>query len=160
MSDAVIVVDQDGIKSFFSALINPQHYEIFVDGRKAGELTGYQTRSATHLAPGKHSIYVRAYARDSVTITRTFSYSETVDVELSAGERRSFTCGLIPGPPLRTFFIFGGLFITILVLFIPAAYLTLRTRNTVVTLMALAILAFSWYGYSTKPGANIYLRQV
>ena len=161
-SGASITVNQDGIKSLFSALIKPQHYEIFIDQQKAGELTGYQTRSTTQLAPGRHSIYVRAYARDSVSITRVYGYSQTFDVELSEGERRSFSCGLLPGPPLRKWLIFGGLLLTLLLAYapMPAGWLTLRIRYALVMAMALLTIACSWYGYSSKPGANIYLKEV
>ncbi len=161
VNGASITVNQDGIKSFFSALINPQHYEIFIDDQKTGELTGYTTRNTTQVAPGRHSIYVRAYARDSVTISRVYGYSETLDVELSSGERKSFSCGLLPGPPLRKWLIFGGLFITLLLAFVPvsADLLTPRPRYALVMVMALVTIAVSWYGYSSQPGANVYLKE-
>ena len=157
---ASITVNQDGIKSFFSAVINAQHYEIFVDDRKLGELTGYRSRYTVWLAPGPHAIYVRAYARDSVSVTRVHSYSETLNIELSPGEHRVLSCGLVPGPPLREFFVFGGLAITLLLLFVPLpAPLSLRARYGLVMAMALITLALSWYGYSSRPGANIYLKE-
>jgi len=161
LNGASITVNQDGIKSFFSALINPQHYEIFIDNQKAGELTGYTTRSTSQLAPGRHSIYVRVYARDSVSVTRVYGYSQTLDVELSPGERKSFSCGLLPGPPLRKWLIFGGLLITLVLALapMPPGLLTPRARYALVMAMALMTIAFSWYGYSSKPGANIYLKE-
>lgn len=161
LSSASITVNQEGIKPFFLALINPQHYEIFIDNQKAGELTGYTTRSTTQLAPGRHSIYLRVYARDSVSITRVYGYSETREVELSPGERKSFSCGLLPGPPLRKWLIFGGLLITLVLAFapMPAGLLTPRARYALVMAMALVTIASSWYGYSSKPGANIYLKE-
>ncbi len=161
MNNASITVHQDGIKSFFSALINPQHYEIFIDDRKVGELTGYRTRNTTNLAPGPHSIYVRAYARDSVTITRVYGYSQTLEVELWPGERRSFSCGLMPGPPLRKWLIFGGLLLTLVLAFapLPEGLLAPRARYALIMAMALVTIAASWYGYSSKPGVNIYLKE-
>lgn len=160
-SEAHIVVNQDGIRSFFAALINPQHYEVFVDNAKVGELTGYRAIIAEQLPPGQHSIYVRAYNRDSVSITRTYSYSHTFDVELSPGECRRFHCGLVPGPPLRKWLIYGGLLITLVLAYapMPAEWLTVRHRYMLVMGMALLTLAVSWYGYSSRPGANIYLKQ-
>ncbi len=161
LNGASITVNQDGIKSFFSALINPQHYEIFIDDRKVGELTGYTTRNTTQLPPGRHSIYVRVYARDSVSVTRIYGYSQTLDVELSSGERKSFSCGLLPGPPLRKWLIFGGLLITLVLVFapMPADLLTPRARYALIMSMALVTIAVSWYGYSSKPGVNIYLKE-
>lgn len=161
LSNASITVHQDGIKSFFSALINPQHYEIFIDNQKVGELTGYQSKSITSLAPGRHSVYVRAYARDSVTITRVFGYSETLDVEVSTGECKSLSCGLLPGPPLRKWLVFGGLLITLLLVFapLPQGLLAPRARYALVMAMALVTVAVSWFGYSSEPGANIYLKE-
>lgn len=161
LSSTSIIVNQDGIKSLFSALINPQHYEIFIDDRKTGELTGYQTRSSTQLAPGRHSIYVRAYARDSVSVTRVYGYSQTLEVEVLPGERKTFSCGLLPGPPLRKWLIFGGLLITLVLACapLPEGLLTPRARYAFVMAMALLTIAASWYGYSSKPGANIYLRE-
>jgi hypothetical protein len=161
LNGASITVNQDGIKSFFSALINPQHYKIFIDNQKAGELTGYQTRSSTQLAPGRHSIYVRAYARDSVTITRVYGYSQTLEVEVSPGERKSFSCGLLSGPPPRKWLIFGGLLVTLVLAFapMPEGLLTPRARYAFVMAMALVTVAVSWYGYSSKSGANIYLKE-
>ena len=160
-SDASITVNQDGIGSFFSALINPQHYEIFIDDQKAGELTGYRTRSAARLPPGRHSIYVRVYARDSASISRVYGYSQTLDLELSPGESKSLSCGLLPGPPLRKWLSFGGLLLTILLASapMPNGLLTPRARYALVMAFALLTIAFSWYGYSSKPGANIYLKE-
>src|SRR6185437_1043651 len=116
---ASITVNQDGIKSSFSALINPQHYEIFVDHRKVDELTGYRSRGTTQLAPGSHSIYVRVYARDSVSINRVYGYSQSLDIDLEPGEHKNFHCGVLPGPPLRPWLIFGGLIVTLLLAFAP-----------------------------------------
>ena len=145
----------------FSALINPQHYEVFIDNLVAGELTGYRTSIGKQLAPGPHSIYVRAYARDSVSITRIYSYSATFDMELSAGERRSFSCGLTPEPPLRKWLIFGGLILSLLLALVPlpVGWLGLRGRYALVMTTALLTVAVSWYGYSFKRGANIYLKE-
>lgn len=161
LNGASITVSQDGIKSFFSALINPQHYEIFIDHRKTGELTGYATRNTTQLAPGRHSIYVRAYARDSVTVTRVYGYSQTLEVEVSAGEGKSFSCGLLPGPPLRKWLIFGGLFITLALAWapLPEGLLTPRARYALVMSMAFLTIAVSWYGYSPKTGTSVYLKE-
>jgi hypothetical protein len=57
---------------------------------------------------------VRAYARSSVTITRVYGYSQTLDVNLSPGESKRFSCGLVKGPPLRKPLILTSALITIL----------------------------------------------
>jgi hypothetical protein len=161
LNEASIIVNQDGIRNFGSALINAQTYEIFIDEQKVGELNGYHSQQIVPLALGTHSIYVRAYARDSVSVTRTYSCSQRYDVELAPGDNKTFSCGLIPGPPARGHLIFGGVLLA-LVLWIgpgPLAQLTHRTRSILVTLVAGLTLAGSWYGYSSKPGANIYLKE-
>lgn len=157
---ASITVNQDGIKSFFDALINAQTYEIYVDQRLVGELTGYQKTQTCRVAPGMHSVYVRAYARASASPARVYGYSQTLDVNLSAGEHKTLSCGLVPGPPLRKYLIFGGLFLSVLLLagVGPVGRLTLRSKYALVALAALITLACGWYGYSSVPGANIYLK--
>ena len=157
--EASITVNQDGINSFFSALINAQHYEIFIDNRKIGELTGYQSSSTVRLTSGAHSIYVRAYARDSVSITRVYGYSQTLDLDLAPGEHKRFSCGLVPGPPMRKWLVFGGLLVTLVLAFAPIPGLALRTRYALVAGVALLTIAGTWSGYSSRPGANIYLKQ-
>jgi hypothetical protein len=69
-NQASITVNQDGVKSFAAALWNPQQYEIFIDDQKVGLLNGYTNRKTCAISSGRHSIYVRAYARDSVSSTR------------------------------------------------------------------------------------------
>jgi hypothetical protein len=159
--EASITFNQDGIRGFGSALINAQSYELFIDGQNVGVLDGYNHRKTCTLSPGPHSIYVRAYARDSVSITRVYGYSQTLDVNLSAGEPKTLHCGLVTGPPLRKYLIFGGLLITILLLLGlgPVGSLALRTRYILVMVMAVLTMACSWYGHSSKPGANIYLKE-
>jgi len=100
LDHARITVVQDRIKSLLSKLFCAQHYDIYVDGEPMGILDGYRNRSDFSVAPGPHSIYVRAYARDSVSVTRVYGYSETLAVELAPGEHQSFSCGLMPSPPL------------------------------------------------------------
>jgi|SRR5579862_4246440 len=158
---ASITVNQDGIKSFASALINPQNYEIYLDGRRVGVLDGYHHRANLSVAPGHHELYVRVYARDSVSITRIYGYSHTLDVTLAEGDRKSFSCGVMTGPPVRKALIFGGTALTIF-LWIgigPIAQLPLRPRYLLVAIAALATYAFSWIGYSSKPGSSIYLQE-
>ncbi len=159
--DASITFHQDGIRGFGSAQINAQTYELFIDQQKVGELTGYTSEKTCSLAPGPHSIYVRAYARDSVTPTRIYGYSQTLDLELSPGEHQTFSCGLVPGPPLRKYLIFGGPTITLsFALGLgPLGTLSLHTRYELVMVLALATIACAWLGYSSKPGATIYLKQ-
>ena len=159
-SDASITFIMDGIRGFGSALLNAQSYELFVDEQKVGVLDGYNHLQICITTAGPHSIYVRAYARDSASVTRVYGYSQTLDINLSAGERKNLYCGVVPGPPLRKYLIFGGVLITILLLLGvgPVGSLPLRTRYILVTVMAALTLAGSWYGYSLKPGANIYLR--
>ncbi len=159
--EASITVNQDGITSFGSALINPQEYEIFIDDQKVGVLNGYQHQKICAITPGAHSIYVRAYARNSVSITRVYGYSETLDLNLSPGESERLSCGRVEGPPLRKYLIFGGLLITLLFWLGlgPIGQLPQRTRYICTTVMALITMACSWYGHSSTPGKNIYLRR-
>lgn len=160
-SQTRITVNQDGIKSFFAALMKVQHYEIFVDDQKVGELDGYTNRTTCPLLPGLHSIYVRAYARDSVSVTRIYGYSRTLSVDLPAGEHKSFSCGLMPGPPLRTPLVLGSVLVTLLIAIGPGpiGQIPQHTRNVLVMGMALVTLACCWYGYSSKPGSSIYLKE-
>jgi hypothetical protein len=160
-NEAAIIVNQDGIKSFGSALINAQTYEVFVDDQKAGELDGYHSQQICPLAAGAHSVYVRAYARDSVSVTRVYGYSQRYDVNLVPGENKTFSCGVVPGPAARKYLIFGGVLIAV-VLWLgigPIGQLAQRTRWILVMVVAAATLASSWLGYSSKPGANVYLRE-
>ncbi len=160
-TEASITVDQAGVKSFAAALWSPQEYEIFIDGHKVGVLNGYQNRNACALSSGPHSIYVRAYARDSAAITRVHGYSQTLDVNLSPGENKRFSCGIVKGPPLRKALLLTTSLITIL-LFLglgPIGDIPLRARYTSTLVMALVTMACSWYGYSSKPGASIYLKE-
>jgi hypothetical protein len=159
--DATITFKQDGIRGFGSALINAQSYELFVDEQKVGILDGYRSTRDCIALPGSHSVYVRACARDSATITRVYGYSQTLELNLAAGEHKRLSCGLMPGPPLRKYLIFGGLLITLLLLsgLGPIGNIPQHARYVLVMVMALVTLAGSWYGYSSKPGANIYLKE-
>lgn len=161
LNEASIIVNQDGIKNLGSALMNAQTYEIFIDEQKVGELDGYHSQRIIPVASGTHSIYVRAYARDSVSVTRTYSCSQRYDIELVPGDNKTFSCGLMPGPPARGYLIFGGVLLALLLWLGPGpiAQLTQRMRSILVTLVAGLTLAGSWYGYSSKPGANIYLKE-
>jgi hypothetical protein len=160
-AEASITVNQEGVKTFTSALLNAQEHEIFINGRKVGVLNGYQNRNVCALSAGPHSIYVRAYARDSATITRVYGYSQTIDVNLSPGENKRFSCGVVKGPPLRKALVLSTSLITIL-LFLgvgPIGDIPVRTRYAYTLVMALLTMACSWYGYSSKPGASIYLKE-
>ena len=160
--DASITFKQDGIRGFGSALMNAQTYELFVDGEKVGILDGYRSTKDYIALPGSHSVYVRAYARDSATITRVYGCSQTLEINLAAGEHKRLSCGLMPGPPLRKYLIFGGLFITLLLLsgLGPIGTIPLHTRYVLVMVMAVVTMVSSWYGHSSEPGANIYLKEV
>lgn len=160
-NQAAIIVNQDGIKSFVSALINAQVYEIFVDDRNVGKLNGYRSQQIIPLAAGAHSIYVRAYARDSVSVTRVYGYSQNLDVELAPGDNKRFSCGVVPGPPARKYVIFAGILIALLFWLGPGpiGHIAPRTRWSLVAVVCAAALASSWLGYSSKPGANIYLKE-
>jgi len=59
-NQASVTVIQDGIKSYWSALVNGQHYDIFVDDKNVGLLNGYTSRTTCSLPPGPHSICLRA----------------------------------------------------------------------------------------------------
>jgi hypothetical protein len=160
-TEASITVNQDGVASFSSALLNVQEYEIFIDGQKVGLLNGYQNRNVSAISSGPHSIYVRAYARDSATITRVYGYSQTLEVNVSPGENKSLSCGIVKGPPLRKPLMLTTSLITVL-LFLglgPIGNIPTRTRYAYTLVMALLTMACSWYGYSSKPGASIYLKE-
>jgi hypothetical protein len=160
-NQASITVCQDGIKSIVAAFMRVQHYEVFVDDQKIAELNGYTTRTTCSVSPGSHAIYVRVYARDSVSVTRIYGSSRTLSVDLSPGEHKFFSCGLLPGPLMRTLLLFGSLMITLLFAsgLGPLAYIPGRKRSLLVMGMALVTLACCWYGYSSKPGSSIYLRE-
>jgi len=100
---ASVTIKQDGVNSFATALWNPQHYEIFVDDRMAGLLNGYQNRWTCSVTPGRHSVYVRAYARDSNSLTRVYGYSDTLQLELLPDEDKTLSCGLLRRPPMRKY---------------------------------------------------------
>lgn len=158
---ASLTVNQDGIKSFLYALFAAQSYDVFIDGRTVGVLDGYHATLTSQVSPGPHSVYVRAYARNSVSLTRVYGYSKELEVELAAGEHKVFSCGRMPGPPLRGPLIFIGLALTFFLWFGPGpiARLPVREHNLVVAGMALVTYACGWIGYSTKRGATIYLKE-
>jgi hypothetical protein len=160
-TEASILVNQEGVDSVAAALLNAQEYEIFIDDRKVGVLDGYHNNNACSVSPGPHSIYVRAYARDSVTITRVYGYSQTLNIKLAPGEAKRFSCGVVKGPPLRKPLVLTGASITIL-LFLglgPINDIPQRTRYASALVMALITMASSWYGHSSTPGASIYLKE-
>ena len=159
--DASITVKQDGIDSFAKALWNPQHYEIYIDDQKVGVLDGYHNRQTISISPGPHWIFVRAYARDSVSPTRVYGYSTTRRVDLGPGKEQTLHCGVVRGPRVRTILILSSALLTIL-LFVGlglAPGLQPRVRYSPVLIMALIGIACSWYGHSTRPGSSIYLRE-
>lgn len=158
---ASIIVTQDGITSFASALLNAQEYEIFVDDQRIGVLNGYTSRRTCSVSPGPHSIYVRAYARSSTSLVRPYGYSQNIAVDLYPGEIKYLSCGIAKGSALRKTLIFAGLLITILLFggFGPAMNLPSHTRNEYSAIAALLTVASAWIGYSPIPGANIYLRE-
>jgi hypothetical protein len=160
-TEASITVNQEGVRSFASALWNAQEYEIFIDDQKVGVLNGYQNHNTCAISSGPHSIYVRAYARDSASITRVYGYSQTLDVNLSPGENKRLFCGVVKGPPLRKVLILSGASISLL-LFIglgPISDIPQRTRYASAMVAALITMACSWYGHSSTPGASIYLKE-
>lgn len=156
-----ITVIQEGVDSLASALLNAQQYEIFIDAHRVGVLNGYQNRKTCVVPAGLHSVYVRAYARASVTITRVYGYSRKLEVNVSPGENKQLFCGVVKGPPIRRYLIFGGLLITVLLAagLGSIGHITQRIRYAVVMAAALLTLASSWYGYSSAPGSSIYLRE-
>jgi len=161
-NQASVTVIQDGIKSYWSALVNAQHYDIFVDHKIVGLLNGYTSRTTCALPPGTHSICLRAYARSSATPTRVYECSETLALDLSPGEHKTLFCGLMPGPPFRRWSILGGgtLIAIVLVLGLgPIRVVEEQTRYAIAAGVAVLVLASSWYGYSVKPGSTIYLRE-
>lgn len=158
---ASITVNQEGVGSFASALFNAQEYEIFIDDRKVGVLNGYQNSKKCSISPGPHSIYVRAYARNSVAITRVYGLSQTLDVNISAGEDKRVSCGIMKGPPARKPLILTTASVTVL-LFLgigPLRYIPEHTRYLFALIMALITMACSWYGHSSTPGSSIYLEE-
>jgi len=161
LSNSSITINQDGINSVASKLLNPQMYEIYIDDQKAGVLNGYQYRKTCPVAPGTHSLYVRACARDSVTPTRVYGYSLTLALKLAAGEHKTFSCGVVKGPSARKYLIVTGLLLTLLFAIGvgPVGQLPQRTRYLLVMIAAASTIASSWLGYSSAPGKNIYLRE-
>ena len=160
--EASIIISQDGIQGFLSKLLNPQEYEIFLDDQKVGVLTGYVSQKTCSVSPGVHSIYVRAYARNSVSVTRIYGYSLTLEVNVAAGETKHLSCGIVAGPPVRKYLILVGTVIAVLfALGIgPIGDLPERTRYLGAILMAALTMVSSWYGHSAEPGKNIYLREI
>src|SRR5208283_4300633 len=160
-NEASITVNQEGVTSLASAAWNAQEYEIFIDDQKVGILNGYQNHKTCASSPGRHSIYVRAYARNSVTITRVYGYSQTLDVNLSPGDNKRFSCGIVKGPPARKALILTTALITILLgLGLgPISYIPERTRHVSVLVMACITMACSWYGHSSTPGTSICLKE-
>jgi hypothetical protein len=162
MSDETsITVNQEGVNSFAAALWNPQQYEIFIDDQKIGELDGYTNHKTCAISPGRHSAYVRAYARNSVSFTRVYGYSQTLEVTVSRGEDKRFSCGRMKGPPARKPLVLTAALITVL-LFLgpgPIGDLPQRTRYASAMVMALVTMACSWYGHLATPGTTIYLKE-
>jgi hypothetical protein len=155
MSDETsITVNQEGVNSFAAALWNSQQYEIFIDDQKIGGLDGYTSHKTCAISPGRHSVYVRAYARNSVSFTRVYGYSQTLEVTVSRGEDKRFSCGRMKGPPARKPLVLTAALITVL-LFLgpgPIGDLPQRTRYASAMVMALVTMACSWYGHLATPG--------
>ena len=160
-NEGSITVNQVDVKSFAAALWNPQEYEIYIDDRKVGLLNGYQNQKTCPISTGPHSVYVRAYARNSVTITRVYGLSQTLDVNISAGEDKRVSFGIVKGPPARKPLILTTASVTVL-LFLgigPIRYIPEHTRYLSTLIMALITMACSWYGHSSTPGSSIYLKE-
>src|ERR1700722_19831202 len=158
--EAFITVDQEGVKSFAAAMWSPQHYEVFIDNEKAGELTGYTNRKTYPVTPGQHSVQVRAYARNSVSPTRVYGYSKTITLDLVPGQDRILRCGVLPGPPVRKPLVLTGMIATLL-LFTglgPIGAIPVQARYDAAMMTAMITIAFTWMGHSSAPGANIYLK--
>jgi hypothetical protein len=98
INETSMTVNQEDVKSFAAALWNPQQYEIFIDDQEIGVLTGYTNHKTYAISTGPHSVYVRAYACNSVLFTRVYRYSRTLEVNVSPGEDKRFSCGLAKGP--------------------------------------------------------------
>ncbi len=143
--------------------MNPQEYEVFIDDQKVDVLNGYQSSKTSQVAPGTHSLCVRAYARDSVSIsiTRVYGYSLTLEVKLVAGESKTFSRGVVKGPSARKYLIFTGVLLTLLLAIGvgPIGQFPQRTRYLLVMITAATTIACSWYGYSSVPVKNIYLKE-
>jgi hypothetical protein len=157
-----ITVNQEGVNSFAVALWNPQQYEIFIDDQKIGELDGYTNHKTCAISPGRHSVYVRAYARNSASFTRVYGCSQTLEVNVSPGEHKRFSCGRMKGPPARKPLTLAAALITVL-LFLglgPIGDLPQRTRYASATVMAVVTMACSWYGHSSIPGSMIYQKEI
>lgn len=158
---ASVTIKQDGVDSFAAAVWKPQQYEIFVDGQMTGLLNGYKNRLTCPLTPGRHSVYVRAYARDSNSLTRVYGYSETLQLDVSPDEDKTLFCGLLKKPPIRKILVLTSASLTVIVYAVLgfATKLSQRARYLPVMIMALITIACSWYGYSLRPGSSIYLRE-
>jgi hypothetical protein len=158
---ASLVVTQDGITSFASGLLNAQEYEIFIDDQRIGVLNGYHSRRSCSVSPGRHSVYVRAYSRSSTSLVRPYGYSQSIEIDLYAGETRYLSCGIAKGSALRRFLIFAGALIALMLLagLGPASDLPNRARYAYAAIAAVATTACGWLGHSAVPGANIYLRE-
>jgi hypothetical protein len=156
-----ITVNQEGIKSFASALLNAQEYEIFIDDQNVGVLNGYRNGDTCATAPGTHSIYVRAYARNSVSITRVYGYGQTLEVQLSPGENKRFPCGIVRGPLARKPLVLTSAFITILLALGlgPVSHIPERTRHASTLVMSVVTMASSWHGHSSVPGKSIHFTE-
>ncbi len=157
--EATITVKQDGVGSFASKLWNPQQYEIYIDDQKVGELDGYRNEKSLRLSPGPHAVYVRAYARNSVSVTRVYGLSQTLEVNVSDGEDKHLSCGRVKGPPVRTVLVLTGALVTVLLAFAPIGDIPVRTRYTATIVSSLGTIACSWIGHSSVPGTNIYLKE-
>ena len=161
-NEASITVNQVDVKSFAGALWNPQEYEIYIDDRKVGLLNGYQNQAICPISPGLHTVYVRAYARNSVTVTRVYGLSQTLEINISAGENKRFSCGRVKGPPLRKPLVLTSAVITFL-LFLglgPVRDIPVRIRYVCTMGMALVTMACTWIGHSSTPGTSIYLKEI
>ena len=160
-SEASITVNQEGVNSFAAALWNPRQYEIFIDDQKVGVLNGYTNHKTCTISSGAHSVYVRACARNSVSITRVYGYSQTLEVKVSPGEDKCFSCGLLKGPPARKPLILASTLITILLFLClgPIGDLSQLTRYASAMIMALVTMGCSWYGHSSTPGTTIYFKE-
>jgi hypothetical protein len=116
------------------------------------------TRKGFRVSPGPHLVYARAYARNSVSVTRDYGLSQTVEVNVSDGEDKRLSCGRVKGPPVRAVLVLTCALVTLLLAFGPLGDIPVRTRYTATIIAALATMGCSWIGHSSAPGTNIYLK--
>jgi len=149
------------VRVFASYSSTPKSMKYFIDDREGfGVLTVTRILKIAQ-SPQVASIYVRAYARNSVAIPRVYGLSQTLDVNNMRVKINAF-CGIVKGPPARVFpFLLLAVQSLSTFLGIGPSSAIFRSTHAIYPLLihGLITMACSWYDIHRHPGHPSTLRK-